>query len=194
MRGEPIEAVNSGLSVLATSMRQNPFALESVWLSIITFDIEAEEVMPLTFLEHAEMPYIETPEAGPTHLGQALKLLEARVLQDRRKKSSDSRGDWAPFLFVMTDGRPSDVSLYNEYVPRIKNLGFRTIIGCAAGPKADLSSLSELCEQVVSLSNMDIHAFANLFEWVSEVIANDSRSSSTKKGRELPPPPKDIEI
>jgi uncharacterized protein YegL len=194
MRGEPIEAVNSGLATLAASMRKNPFALESVWISIVTFDISAKEVMPLTFIEDVDMPYIQTPDSGPTHLGQALQLLEARVLSERKKKSKDSRGDWAPFLFVMTDGRPSDVALFNEYVPKIKKLGFRTIIGCAAGPKAELSSLSALCEQVVSLSNMDIHGFANLFEWVSAVIAQDSQSSSLIKNSELPPPPKNLEI
>lgn len=38
MRGEPIEAVNVGLQVLL-SLRQNPYALESVHLSITTLII-----------------------------------------------------------------------------------------------------------------------------------------------------------
>ena len=38
MRGEPIEAVNRGLKVLVSSLRQDPNALETAFLSIITFD------------------------------------------------------------------------------------------------------------------------------------------------------------
>ena len=194
MKGEPIEAVNAGLSVLETSMRQNPFALESVWISILTFDAEVKEVMPLTFLEDISMPHIQTPNSGPTHLGLALKTLEGKVKQDLKQKSPGDKTDWSPFLFVMTDGRPSDIQLYNEYVPRIRKLGFRTIIGCAAGPRADLAELQDLCDQTVSLGNMDIHGFSNLFEWVSQVIASDNQSSSVHRDAVLPPPPKEIQL
>ena len=48
MRGEPIAAVNVGLQALLASLRQNPFALESVSLSITTFDREVIEVVPMT--------------------------------------------------------------------------------------------------------------------------------------------------
>ena len=48
MQGEPIHAVNVGLQSLAASLRQDPYALESVFISIITFDMEVKEVVPLT--------------------------------------------------------------------------------------------------------------------------------------------------
>jgi len=194
MRGEPIEAVNAGLSVLSTSMKQNPFALESVWLSILTFDAEVNEVMPLTFIEDVVMPHIKTPQSGPTHLGLALKKLEQKITGEIKKSRSGERGDWAPFLFVMTDGRPSDTQLYKEFVPRIRRIGFKTIIGCAAGPRADLGELQELCDQTVSLGNMDIHGFSNLFEWVSRVIASDQQSSTGITTLTLPPPPREIQL
>ena len=37
MRGEPIESVKVGLESMISSLRQDPFALESVHLSIIKF-------------------------------------------------------------------------------------------------------------------------------------------------------------
>ena len=40
MKGEPIEAVNVGLQSLLSALRQNPYALESVYLSISTFDTQ----------------------------------------------------------------------------------------------------------------------------------------------------------
>lgn len=48
MRGEPIEAVKAGLNSLIESLRHDPYALETVCLSIITYDSKAEQVLPLT--------------------------------------------------------------------------------------------------------------------------------------------------
>jgi uncharacterized protein YegL len=42
MRGEPIEAVKTGLRALLSSLSRDPYALETVYLSIITFDREAK--------------------------------------------------------------------------------------------------------------------------------------------------------
>ena len=75
MRGEPIESVKVGLEAMVSSLRQDPFALESVNISIITFDRDVKQILPLTPLDELQLPEITTPESGPTHTGQALKLL-----------------------------------------------------------------------------------------------------------------------
>lgn len=36
MRGEPVESVNVGLRAMQTSLRQNPYAIETVHLSVTT--------------------------------------------------------------------------------------------------------------------------------------------------------------
>ena len=38
MNGEPIQAVNVGLQSLLSSLRSDPHALDTVYISIITFD------------------------------------------------------------------------------------------------------------------------------------------------------------
>ena len=50
MFGEPIEAVKNGVQVLVSTLRQDPYALETAYLSIITFDSTAKQVSPLTEL------------------------------------------------------------------------------------------------------------------------------------------------
>ena len=37
MSGEPIEQVKNGVQMLVASLRQDPYALETAWLSVITF-------------------------------------------------------------------------------------------------------------------------------------------------------------
>ena len=72
MRGEPIESVNIGLRAMMASLRQNPHALESVYLSIVTFDSLIKEVLPLTALKQLVLPDIVCPESGATFLGEGL--------------------------------------------------------------------------------------------------------------------------
>ena len=63
MKGEPIEAVNVGLQSLLSALRQNPYALESVHLSISTFDTQIKNVLPLTAYEQA-IPQIKSLNFG----------------------------------------------------------------------------------------------------------------------------------
>ena len=38
MHGEPIEAVKNGMQILLSTLRQDPYALETAYLSLIAFD------------------------------------------------------------------------------------------------------------------------------------------------------------
>ena len=44
MSGEPIEQVKNGLQMLVAGLRQDPYALETAYLAVITFDSAAQEV------------------------------------------------------------------------------------------------------------------------------------------------------
>ncbi|MDR1480594.1 MAG: VWA domain-containing protein [Planctomycetaceae bacterium] len=50
MAGEPMEAVRRGLVTMLQQLRRNLHALETVWLSVITFDTRAKVVVPPTEL------------------------------------------------------------------------------------------------------------------------------------------------
>ncbi len=50
MFGEPIEAVKNGVQVLVSTLRSDPYALETAYLSIITFNSSAQQITPLTEL------------------------------------------------------------------------------------------------------------------------------------------------
>ncbi len=64
MRGEPIHSVNVGLQAMLSALRQDPYALESVHLSIITFDLQARESLPLTPLADVKLDEILVPRPG----------------------------------------------------------------------------------------------------------------------------------
>ena len=194
MRGEPIQAVNVGLHALLASLRQNPFALESVNLAIITFDGKINQVLPLTPVEHVVLPEIVCPESGPTFLGEALNYICDQVEHDVQKSTPEHKGDWRPLLFIMTDGKPSDTQVYNEAIPRVQRANFAAVIACAAGPKSVPDQLKQLTPRVVSLDTMDSSGFSSFFQWVSSAVTAGSASVGAVGGLDLPPPPAEIQI
>lgn len=194
MRGEPIHSVNVGLQAMLSALRQDPYALESVHLSIITFDIEARVYLPLTPLDQVQLSEITAPEAGATFMGAALELLIDLVDKQVRKSTDDAKGDWRPLMFLMTDGSPSDLHAYREAIPELKQRNFASILACAAGPKAKQAYLQELTDRVVTLDTMDASAFASFFKWVSASVAVGGSSAGVSGPVNLPPPPPEVQL
>lgn len=194
MRGEPIQAVNVGLQAMLSALRQDPHALESVYLSLITFDTEAREYLPLTPLPDVALGEIHVPDAGATFMGAALELLLQRTARDVKRSSAAEKGDWRPLLIVMTDGSPSDLQAYKEACAELRQQNFGSVIACAAGPKARVEHLKLLTDSVVALDTMDAAAFAGFFRWVSASVAAGSSSAGVSGQMSLPPPPQEIHV
>ena len=192
MRGEPIHSVNVGLRAMLGALRQDPYALESVHLSIITFDIEPREYLPLTPLEAVRIDEIRAPDSGATFLGAALELLIRCVDRDLRKGAPEAQGDWRPLLFLMTDGSPSDLHTFRQAIPELQRRQFGAIVACAAGPKARQDYLRELTDRVVALDTLDAAAFSGFFKWVSASVAAGSSNAGAEGSVSLPPPPPEI--
>ena len=194
MRGEPIQALNNALSGMVNTLRSDAQALDSLWISIVTYDREVKEIAPLTELVSFQLPEITCPQSGPTNTGAGLEYIIQQVKKDVIKGSSTKKGDWKPLLFVFTDGKPSDMPLYREKITEIKNLNFGAVVGCAAGPKADDIILKELTDNVVHLDSADSSTLKQFFKWVSETIEQGNKSQGTGESITLPPPPSEITV
>ena len=192
MTGEPIESVKVGLEAMLSSLRGDPFALESANISIITYDREVKVILPLTPLEDIQLPEITCPESGPTNMGAALKTLCKQIDSEVHLSTPTRKGDWMPLLFLMTDGKPSDIMEYNEAIPEVKKRKFATIVACAAGSKAKTEPLQQLTVQVYTLVTMDKGSFSQFFKWVSSSIGVGNRSIGATSDLILPPPPEEV--
>jgi uncharacterized protein YegL len=193
MRGEPIEAVQSGLQSLLSSLRRDPYAMETVYLCIITFDREARILVPLTELSIFQLPEIPPLESSPTNLGEALELMCACYDREVQKASATQKGDWQPLAVVLTDGSPSDTMLFEHMCGKIRQYKFAHIIGCAAGPKAKTEPLRKFATDVFSLETMDSNAFSKFWHWVSQTVSRKSQTTDLTR-EDLPPPPPEIKL
>lgn len=194
MNGEPIQALNNALSGMINNLRSDAQAAETLWISIITFDREIKEIVPLTSLETFQLPEITCPESGPTFTGKALEVLYEKVGKEIRKGSPTQKGDWRPLLFLFTDGKPSDLQLYSEMIPKIQSVNFGAIVACAAGHSADNTKLLQLTNDVVHLDTADSTTLKQFFKWVSDTIEQGNKSMGTTDNVALPPPPSEVHL
>ena len=193
MRGERIEAVKNGLDVMVSKLRQDPFALESVFISIIRFDRVAEVILPLTELEQLQIPEIEIHQSSPPHTGEALDFLCKNVENEILKSTETQKGDWRPLLFILTRGVPADKEKFKEVVKRVKSMNFATIVACTAGSRNSEEDLKLLTSNVVHLDTADSSTLSSFFKWVSSSIGVGNLSTSSNDDIVLPPPPPEVQ-
>jgi uncharacterized protein YegL len=194
MNGEPIQALNNAMSGMINTLRSDAQASETLWISMITFDKDINEIAPLTELPAFQLPEIVCPPSGPTFTGKALEMLYDKVNKEVRKGTPTQKGDWRPLLFIFTDGKPSDPQLYAEMIPKIKSLNFGAIVGCAAGNKGDNAKLKELTDSVVHLDTADSTTLKQFFKWVSDTIEQGNKSMGTTDSVKMPPPPSEVHL
>ena len=195
MSGEPIEAVKNGVQIMISSLRQNPQAIETAFLSVITFDSTAQQIIPLTDLASFQM--VDIKATGVTALGEALKLVAHKIDTEVQKTTTEQKGDWKPLVFIMTDGIPTDdwQSGLNEF----KKSKVAFTVACAAGSGADANILKQITDNVVSLDTADSSSIGKFFQWVTASIGVSSTkvedSGKEVTGlNELPPPPSELNI
>jgi uncharacterized protein YegL len=194
MSGEPIEAVKKGVQMLVSALRQDPQALETVYLSVITFNSKAQEIVPLTDLPSFQVPNFTA--SGATAMGEALGLLADCAKRDIIKSSSTQKADWRPLVFLMSDGVPTDDFKMGMY--RFLQEKWGAVIACAVN-NADVSILKCIApEAVVRLDTSDGSSMTAFFKWVTASIGVSSKSVHSGKEVEglnqLPPPPSEIQI
>lgn len=195
MMGEPIESVRNGLQMLVSALRQDPYALETAYLSVITFDSYVNQVTPLTDLMSFQLPDIHAN--GLTSLGGALSMLKDCINREVKTSTETTKGDWKPVVFLLTDGLPTDD--LQRGIDDIRTVKTGTFVACAAGAGADTNLLKTITETVVSLDTADANSIKQFFKWVSASISVSSQKVETNKGEvtgfdELPAPPKELNI
>lgn len=195
MNGEPIEAVKNGVQVMISSLRQNPQAIETAYLSVITFNSSATQLIPLTDLASFQM--VDIKASGTTSLGDALSLVARCIDTEVQQTTTEKKGDWKPLVFIMTDGIPTDN--WQNGLAEFKRRKVAFTVACAAGSAADTNILKQITDNVVSLDTADGSSISKFFAWVTASIGVSSTkvedSGKEVTGfNELPPPPSELNI
>lgn len=183
MVGENLYKLEEGIGAVVSTLRKDPYALETAYLSVIVFAGKAKTIIPLTELIAFHPP--ELPVGGGTALGAALVHLMNEIDRTVHSSTQDRKGDWRPIVFLLTDGAPTDdvsraVERWNRsYRSRVN------LVAVSIGGGADHGVLKRLTEEVMVFNDAAPDAFARFIRWISISIQSQSRSVSVGKDGKL---------
>jgi len=197
MAGAPIQAVNQGVNLLYNELMNDPSAIETVYISVITFDSQAQMVTPLIELTQFAPPTLNA--GGTTSLGAALRTLSDALDRDIIPNAPGRRGDYKPLVFLMTDGQPTDS--WEHEADKVKNRAKQKVaniiaLGCGGG--VDTSTLKRITEIVMLMDTVTPDQITQFFKWVSQSVSTASVSAQAAGAgdapAQLPPPPAGIQV
>lgn len=176
MAGDNLYQLEDLLAKVVKTLRTDPHALETAWLSVIAFAGQVRQLVPLTEVSSFSPPSL--PVGGGTSLGKALNFLMDEMDRAVTKSTPDRKGDWKPIVFLVTDGRPTDDT--DQAVRRWREHYARrcTLVAISIGLKADLSLLNQLtdADKVLVLDDSSDAGFAKFIQWVTQSVQARSRS------------------
>jgi uncharacterized protein YegL len=146
MGGPPIEEIRVGLKEMVLAIREEPSCLEIAHLCVITFDNEATVVTPLTELENFQLPKISA--GGNSALGAGLNLLAQCIEKEVVYSTPEIRGDWNPWVILMTNGRSSDD--WHAGLARFKQHAVDVCLAIPVGRHVRLDILQQITADVVT--------------------------------------------
>lgn len=174
MVGEPIARVEIGMRNIIQELRLDPYALETVFISVIAFAGKAKIMSTLTELCKFDSP--QFPIGGGTSLGVALDCLMDDIDRSVKQTTAEVKGDWRPIVFLFTDGMPTDnpqkaFKRWNTYYKKRVNL-----VCISIGDNTDTKMLGQISDNVLRLNDTGEQSFKAFFDWVTSSIKTTSVS------------------
>lgn len=130
MKGEPIESIKVIIDSLIRIMKCDTYTLESGYISIITYNSEVKQILPLTSIERInEIPELLIKDSDIGNIEEAFKVLPNIINKEVNKGSIERKGDWKPILFLFAYHLPICVLEGSETIlTDILNKFYSTII------------------------------------------------------------------
>lgn len=183
MVGTPIEQVQEGMRTIIQNLRVDPYALETVFVSIIAFAGKTRVLSPLTELYKFYPPTF--PIGGGTSLGKGLECLMDDIDKNVQKTTLEQKGDWKPIIFLFTDGNPTDdysaaFRRWNEKYRKHCNL-----VAVSIGDNVNVLTLAQITNDILLLKETDPESFSKFFKWVTASIKTTSMSVSERNADEV---------
>lgn len=175
MAGENLRQMQEGINRLVNQLRRDPYALESVYLSVIGFAGAAGTLAPLTELMSFYPPRL--PIGSGTSIGAALNHLMDCMEKEIIPNTPEKKGDWKPLVYMMSDGSSTDdttqaISRWQHHFSRKAKF-----INIGIGKFANLETLKPISDLTYRLDDEDIEkVYRALCESVADSILSQSRS------------------
>ncbi len=149
MAGSELNAMKKAIDTIVVGLRKDPYALETAWVSVIAFAGKARTLTPLREMVAFIPP--DLPIGGGTAIGGALEHLMSEIRTNVKKGSAETKGDWRPLAFLITDGRSTDDASKAIATWQSEFKGKVQLVAVSIGGQADHALLSRITEVLLYL-------------------------------------------
>jgi uncharacterized protein YegL len=178
MYGNPIAELNKGFELFCQEIKDDELAAKRAEIAVITFGGQAQLMIPFTEGRDLQPRVLTT--GGNTPLGRALNLGLDELEQQKGAYREAGLEYYRPWLFVLTDGQPTDGEEFAAAATRVREAeGKRHVsVFCVGiGESANLTHLEQLSAQRKPL-RLEGLSFREFFSWLSASLGSASASTA----------------
>lgn len=174
MFGAPIKALNDGLHIFRDDLNKDGLTKKRVEVAIVTFESTVKVVQDFVTADKFQPPTLEV--GGATYMGagidKALDILQAR----KASYKANAINYYRPWIFMITDGSPSDNEVVDRAAQRIRDEEARKKVAFfAVGVEGvNMTRLSQIVVRPpMKLTGLN---FEEMFQWLSASMSGVSHS------------------
>ncbi len=172
MSGARISELQEGLAVLKAELAQDLLARKRVELAIVTFGGSVRMLSEFTTVDQFEPPILHAD--GLTPLGAAVTTGLELVRTRKRVYRQNGIACYRPWVFLLTDGEPSDPWQPAAAAVRHAETARETAFFAVGVGEANLDVLGQLSvRQPLMLRGLQ---FRQMFQWLSTSLKSVSHS------------------
>lgn len=199
MGGEPIDQLNRGFALFCEEIKNDELAKKRAEITVITFGGLAQVVIPFTEGRDLYAQILEP--TGGTPMGAALNLALDQLEAQKQAYKQAGLEYYRPWLFVLTDGAPTDGQEFSDAAARLRNAEAArkvSVFGIGVGQAANLDQLRILSAQRAPV-RLEGLSFREFFSWLSASLSAASASNAfgssdasleqAEAGEQIPLPP-----
>ena len=186
-----LQNFKDSINLLVETLQEDPYALETVYMSIITFDSTITRLCSLSPLQSFNPASVKIG-THTSSLGNALLQLSAIIDNELIKTTYEQIGDWKPLIFIFT-ANDSVIHITKEVEELICHKCGRIII-CTKTDSVSSDKYKKITDLILPIEPLDKQIIKSQIFWISGSIDVGERVKPDNFYLELPPLPNSIYI
>lgn len=177
---------------MLSMLRRDIQAQDAVHLSLISYDFEARQTVPLTPLSNLDFfPTLDLQMVGNPFLGNGIKSLVEHINLIEINEALPPDNSFMPLVFFLVLRHASDICDFREAVKLLKQTKTSMVVACVPDRRTSFNTdmFMEFADKVIQFDDYGPQLIADYFKWIASLITTICSKSDINVVDALPPLP-----